>query len=78
MTSEINEIINKNNGRFGVLKNLGISLKLPQAGFPTRANKGSTGVSAYEISGDCRAYGIEVEHRKARALVESQRLQSNR
>jgi len=76
MKSEINEIMNRNNGRIGAIKNFGISLKLH--GFHSSAISGNVGDSAYRISGDYRARVIETEHWKAATLAESRMLQVNR
>ena len=76
MKSKMDEIVNRNEGRFGAIKNLGITLKL--LGFHAPDINGKIGDIAYKASGDYRAHAIVMEQQKATALVESRMLQFNR
>jgi hypothetical protein len=75
MKSEINEIVNGNNGRFGAIKDIGLTLKLPGFNVETRPGLPE---AAYRISEGCRNHLTEVEYQKARARTEVQRFQFNR
>jgi hypothetical protein len=69
-------MMNRNNERYGAIKNLVISLKLHV--FHSPAISGNTGNSVYENSGEYRAHVIETEYLKATALAQSKMLHINR
>lgn len=70
----MNEKINTNNGRFGIIKNLRFSPKLP--GFSLKIPTAHAG-DAYKISKDCRAHAIEMDCQRARTVADAQMLLRN-
>jgi hypothetical protein len=65
----------KNSGRFGAIKNFGLSLRM--AGFNTKTLSGIP-ESTYISSEDCHNHLIEMEYQKSRTRAEAQRFQYNR
>ena len=70
------EIVNRKNGRLGAIRNLEISLKLPE--FSMKTMKGIPGDPAYLTSDDYRAQTLEMDYQRTRARTEAQRKQFNR
>lgn len=75
MDSKVKEIRPWNSGRFGAIKNLGLSLRI--AGFNSRTMPGIP-ESTYASSKEGRSHLIDVDCQKSRARTEAQRLQYNR
>ncbi|MDD1776105.1 MAG: hypothetical protein LUP94_01985 [Candidatus Methanomethylicus sp.] len=70
--------MSKDHERFGFLRNLGTSLRIPTTTLPRIAIKNNSEAYLANSPKEFQAHYVVAENLKANALIESQRLQRNR